>query len=164
MSKYDVNYAKLAQIALPMCLRGKVLTAILRAMVSPLNGLHASLMQFRRDKGYRLTHTGQVFSLRNVLNDRFDPLERAITITEGDTSADSVVIHMRSESRQALVPQRGGERRMSIFRRGYAGVTGMGFWVNLPARLSSVTEREVRAVVNQYRLASMRFGVAFKDN
>ena len=159
MSKYDVNYNKLVQLLLPICLRGKRITGVLRAMVAPIGVLHGSLMSFRSEKRYQMRHNGQVCYLRAVLNDRFDPVNRSITIAEEENAEVGVMLYGRELERSVHVPVREDNRRLPIFRRGFGGSTGFGFWVNIPARLANVSEDEVRAVVNEYKLASIRYGI-----
>ena len=47
--------------------------------------------------------------------------------------------------------------------RGYGGAQRYGFWVVLPMELQgTVSEEEVRAVTNRYKLASIRYGVVYR--
>ena len=159
MSKYDVNYNKLVQLLLPMCLRGKRITGLLRAMVAPIGVLYGSFMSFKTEKSYQMRHNGQVCYLRALLNDRFDPVNRAITITEEENAETGVMLYSRELERSVRVPVRKDNIRLPIFRRGFGGSTGCGFWVNVPARLINVSEDEVLAVVNDFKLASIRYGI-----
>lgn len=47
-------------------------------------------------------------------------------------------------------------------RRGYGGVSGYDFWVNIPvALLDEIDTDRVRAVVDSYKLASKRYQINF---
>ena len=49
-----------------------------------------------------------------------------------------------------------------VNRRGYGGVSGYDFWVNIPLALyGEVDVAQVAAVVNTYKLASKRFSTNF---
>ena len=51
---------------------------------------------------------------------------------------------------------------MILNRRGYGGVNGYDFWVNLPVALyGKVDLAQVTGVVNTYKLASKRFSINF---
>lgn len=159
MSKYEVNYNKLVQLLLPTCLRGQLITGVLRAMVTPIGVLHGSLMSFRTEKRYRIQHNGQVCYLRAVLNDRFDPLKRGITITEEENPESGVMLYHREQERRVHIPMRTEGRRVPIFRKNFGGSTACGFWVNIPSRLVYVSENELCGVVNEYKLAGTKYGI-----
>ena len=56
-----------------------------------------------------------------------------------------------------------GKPRMVVLnRRGYGGVSGYDFWVNIPvALLDEIDTDRVRAVVDSYKLASKRYQINF---
>ena len=163
MSKYNINYGKLSTLLMPMCLRGGRLQSIASVLLSPLVGLRNELVAFKDEKHYRMTHNGQTCYLRAVLNDRFDPIERGIFITEGGDENNGIILHERSKERFTRIKRReDGVTR--AFRRGYTGVGNIGFWVNIPTRLQgSVSIDVVRAVVDIYKLAGVRFGITYNN-
>ena len=162
MSKYDVSFSRLTVLLLPMCMRRPRLTAVARALTAPVALLHTELLRFRSDMHYRMTHNGQTCHLRAVLNDRFDRTLRRIRITENeDTTTSGIMLHMRVTRLFVRIPRRGMERRI-LYRRGYNGSQGFGFWVEVPQELyGTVRELELRAVVNKYKLASVRYGISY---
>lgn len=163
MSKYDVNYSKLSVLLLPMCLRGGRVQAMASILMSPMVSLRNELVDFKEEKHYRLTHNSQTCYMRAVLNDRFDPKERGITITEEGDDEQPLVLHNRETSLFLRVKRRefGSSR---LFRRGYGGIGNIGFWVNIPSRLKkNIGIDLVRAVVDVYKLAGVRYGVTYKD-
>ena len=82
MDKYDVNFKRLALLLLPTFWRRPLFAAMAYAAVSPLQYLHTRFILWKRESDYRLEHNGQVCYLRALLNDKFDPIDRRITITE----------------------------------------------------------------------------------
>lgn len=162
MSKYDVNFKRLALLLLPQGLRKPVLAALTYAAVSPLNYLHTKFVLFQRETDYRLTHSGQVCYLRAVLNDQFDPVERRITITEDIRDAAPLMLWHRSEDKAMLLPARETRQALIANRRGFGGVNAFDFWVNIPVSLlEAVDVARLKAIVNTYKLASKRFSINY---
>lgn len=162
MDKYDVNFKRLALLLLPTFLRRPLLAAFAYAFVSPLQYLHTRFILWKRESDYRLEHNGQVCYLRALLNDKFDPIERRITITETVENVGFINMHKREEDSAVLVPCRESGQILILNRRGYGGASGYDFWVNLPLVLyDKVDIMQVRAVVNTYKLASKRFSINY---
>ena len=64
--------------------------------------------------------------------------------------------------RAVRLPARGSGRMVVLNRRGYGGVSGYDFWVNIPvALLDEIDTDRVRAVVDSYKLASKRYQINF---
>ena len=156
MKVYDVSYKKLSLLLLPTFLRNPVMIALITACVTPIANLHARLIAYRDIKTYRLTHDGQVCYLRAVLNDKFDPEKRRITITDNTDKDVGLTIHAR-RIEELIIPQGDG---FIINRRGFGGVNGYDFIVNIPVD-GNINEQELRALVNIYKLASIRYTINY---
>lgn len=162
MSKYEVNIKRFALLLLPTFWRKPILAAFAYAMVWPLVGLHTRFILFRRDTVYRLTHNGQVCHLRAVLNDQFDPIERRITISDEAASSGVLMLHMREQEQAFMLPTRESDKAFIVNRRGFDGVNGFDFWVNIPISLyDAVDVFRLRAIVGTYKLASKRFSINY---
>lgn len=159
---YDVNFKRLALLLLPTFRRRPLLAALAYAAVSPLQWLHTRFILWKRESDYRLEHNGQVCYLRGLLNDLFDPIDRRITVTEEVSNVGNIVLHRREVQRAVRLPARGSGRMVVLNRRGYGGVSGYDFWVNIPLALYDKLDiTQVRAVVNAYKLASKRFSINY---
>lgn len=162
MSKYDVNFKRLALLLLPTFWRKPLIAAVTYAAVLPLNYLHTRFVLFQRSTDYRITHNGQVCRLRAVLNDQFDPVERRIDITEDVESIGPLILRERSEERAVLVSMRESGDGIIVSRRGFEGANAYDFWVNIPLSLSDKVDTvRLRAIVDQYKLASKRFSILY---
>lgn len=161
MSKYDVNIKRLGLLLLPTFLRRPLLASLLYAVLTPLSYLHMRFMIFRKDTAYRLGHNGQVCYLRAVLNDTFDPKLRRITVTDTAQSIGVLFVHLREETQAVLVPQRETGTTLLVNRRGFGGVSGYDFIVNVPLALRGLDEFRLKAVVNTYKLVSKRFAISY---
>ena len=159
---YDVNFKRLALLLLPTFRRRPLLAALAYAAVSPLQWLHTRFILWKRESDYRLEHNGQVCYLRGLLNDLFDPIDRRITVTEEVSNVGNIVLHRREVQRAVRLPARGSGRMVVLNRRGYGGVSGYDFWVNIPvALLDEIDTDRARAVVDSYKLASKRYQINF---
>lgn len=162
MSKYEVNFKRLALLMLPTFWRKPIVGAITYAMVSPLCYLHTWFILFRRESIYRLTHNGQVCYLRAVLNDQFDPIERRITVTDAANSMGILMLHNREEDKAILLPVRETGRAIIVNRRGFDGINGFDFWINIPLVLLETLEvARLKAIAGSYKLASKRFSINY---
>ena len=71
MKQYQIDYRKLAVMLLPTFLREAALVSFARVMLQPLQTLHDRWREDCDRRDYNLQHTGQVCTLKAVLNDRF---------------------------------------------------------------------------------------------
>ena len=162
MGKYDINVKRLALLLLPTFWRKPGFAALAYAAVSPLQWLHTQFVLWKHDAEYRVQKNGQVCHLRAVLNDMFDPIDRRITITDNAENVGYIILHHRDTDQSIRFPARGSGRAGILNRRGYGGVNGYDFWVNLPVALyGKVDLAQVTGVVNTYKLASKRFSINF---
>lgn len=161
MSKYNINIKQLGLLLLPTFLRQPLMASLLYAALTPLGYLHTRFMLFRQDAAYRLGHNGQVCHLRAVLNDTFDPELRRITVTDTAQNIGVLFVHLREKGQAVLVPQRETGTTLLVNRRGFGGVSGYDFVVNIPLALRGLDESRLKAVVNTYKLASKRFAISY---
>jgi len=162
MSKYEVNFKKLALLLVPTFMRKPVIAALAYATVTPINSLHMRFTDFRNTNNYRLTHNGQVCYLRAVLNDYFVPGKRRITITEVADIAHNSVVYGRGGDYSQRIPLREKESGMIVNRRGLSGKNANDFWVNIPYDLhKDIQLSRLKAIINTYKLVSKRYGINY---
>lgn len=162
MSKYEINFKQLALLLLPTFLRRPIMGGVVYAVISPLNYIHTRFVLYQKDKDYRLIHNGQVCYLRTVLNDMFDPVARRITITDDAENSIGLILYEREEQKSVLIPERGTTAGMVVNRRGFGGVDGFDFWINIPFVLQDeLNIKRLNAIVNSYKLASKRYQINY---
>lgn len=151
---YNLDYNKLNEQVTPSFLRKDRTTGLLQSINFPVKQLFEIFKKFREAKIYELKHTGQVFSVEKVLNDRFDPIERRIYITDGFTK-DRTYIYTRDENKPVFLGS------IFLYNRGDYADTGVDFIVWVPnAIVISLEEMyELRASVNKYKIDPKRFKV-----
>lgn len=158
MSKYNVNFKRLALLLLPTFWRKPLFAALLYSLVSPLNMLYVRFKKFRQQSIYRITHNGQVCYLRAVLNDTFDPIERRIAVVDLYDGGGFWILYKREEGNQDILPFRKAEWPALLNSRQTSDDNRCDFQINVPAALSSrIDIAYLKAIVNHYKLASRRF-------
>ncbi len=154
MRIYDLDLKKLAVQWLPTMLRTRLMVVYATTMQRGAVSVLQSLKTHRKECLYRLTHNGQVCYLRAVLNDRFDPIERRISINDVDAKTPAT-IYRRNNEQVFLV-----KRRPDCYllpRRGFGGPAGYDFNVVVPFALVESEHNQLIALLNTYKLASKRY-------
>lgn len=161
MTRYDISYQRLALALVPLAMRQPVLMAFLYVLLSPVIYCASLFERFRTDTDYRLTHNGQVCYLTAVLNDRFDPTLRRITITDVEPLRGNI-LYLREESTFLMAPRRSGTA-VTINRRGFSGSDSVDFAVIVPATLrGTFPQNQMQALINTYKLASKRYIILYQ--
>lgn len=179
---YNIDYKRLTVLLLPTFLRKPVMYSFLQAFLKPIVSIHTLFMAARASHLYRIAHTPQVYSLRALLNDAFDPDLRRIMVTDGATN-DWLMVYPA-----ALFTPEGGKNpiwlrqkddfatnsfggKTIIFdtqsvalvpRQGAINTAGNDFMVELPMELrGTIDEQRVVSLVNTYKLFSKRYEIKY---
>jgi len=164
MIRYDIDYKKLALMLTPIVLRKQLHMAYQYLLISPISRMAKAFDNYREETNYRLRHNGQVCHLRAVLNDMFDSGQRRITIEDLEPQK-SLYLHERATGRFLMARPRavtttGGA--LLISKRGFGSSNGFDFVVVCPAALrGQIDETRMRAIVDQYKLASKRYTITY---
>ena len=163
MGLFDINYTDLVNALLPVKLRGNKMKAFLNALAFPVAYLYGQFMVNRNNNLYYLGHNSQVCYLRSVLNDTFDPINREITITDGEQFLP-VYIYLSVETipsseRTFLVTPANGEtfNDVWLYTALETQTLGYDFVVNVPSGLLSqpgYSLPRLKALTDKYRLPS----------
>lgn len=161
MTRYDIDYKKLALNITPIKLRNQLYMAFQYLVVSPISRLAKMFYTYRTDTNYRLHHNGQVCYLRAVLNDLFDSTLRRIQI-EDLAPQRELVIWKRDQNKPIMISERSSGNAIIVSKRGFGGADGYDFVVICPLALRGVIdETRMRAVLDQYKLASKRYTITY---
>lgn len=149
---YEVDYKRLAILLLPPFLRKPRNVAYVQALLSPIDEVHYGWKQKRQRDWYKIQHNGQVCKLRKVLNDAFDPSERRIYITDGN-SFPRKYIYTRAENKPVFLG------KLFIYRHAEYEGTGSDFIVFAPPDIIAAQTNEMKALIEFYKLASKRYQI-----
>ncbi len=164
MSKYDVTIRRLAVLLLPIAWRKPLIEAFLFALTKGIETLNSNFSSWRDEKRYRLSATGQVFSLRSVLNDTFDSKSRRIKISDASADApSSLLLHMRENGAPLMVEDRGSEESLILSARlRDRGKITTDFTVEIPSVLiNKIDTTRLSALVNTYKLVGARWSISW---
>lgn len=149
---YNIDFNKLAVLMIPSFLRKPILAAYLQSLLVPLETLHAEWLQKRSDDWYALNHTGQVYSLRNVLNDKLDEGSRRISISDGNAYPRKY-IYTTPENKPVFLG------KLFINQNSEFLNTGFDFIVHAPQEIIDTKINELNALIIKYKLASKRYKI-----
>lgn len=154
---YKINIQKLILLQIPTFLRGKVVLNALLLSISPsIERVYNLWSSKRLEDLYKVEHTGQVFSLRKSLNDRFDPEERRIEVIDGNRIIRQYIFTPVEQKPRFL------STPMHIYSRDDYADTGVDFVVFAPSSLSSTFQFEMPAHINFYKQDIKRFKIIAK--
>lgn len=160
MSRFNVDFNRLAIMLLPTFMRKELLCAIARVVLLPINIIHGELMRYRTEVDYGLAHNGQTCKLIGLLNDTFGK-KRHIRIRDVQPDDSSTCIYVRAQRKGLMLPIRSTSAPNVIGCRGYTGVKTYDFEIAMFDWRGVDTDRLV-AIVNANKLAGKRFRLARK--
>ncbi len=161
MTHYDISYQRLALALIPLTLRRSTLMGFVYVLLSPVIYCASLFERFRNDTTYRITHNGQVCYLTALINDRFNPTLRRITITDTEPLRGNI-LYLREENDFLMAPRCNGTA-VTLNRRAFSGSDSVDFAVIVPAVLrDTFPQNQMQALINTYKLASKRYIILFQ--
>lgn len=149
---YNIDFIKLAKERLANFLRKPIALVFVGLLGAEIGNIHYAWLQKRTRDWYKITHTGQVCSLRKVLNDALDPIERRIYIGEGNAFPRKY-IYTRAENKPVFLGT------MFIYQNSEYLNTGADFIVFAPTEIVLGQINEMNALLKFYKLASKRYQI-----
>lgn len=165
MSKYAFDRREFQKIV-PEILRGRKLTSLLHIMLSPLESIYVMFLKFSEAKQYRLQHSGQVFSLQNIIREHCN--NKDCYISDGEYQEETMVPY---DGDGALVNYQIGipydvlvKPQAHVLYQGFSQMMQNDFIVHLPAELyGRIEERELRTLIDEYKVAGKLYSIVY-DN
>lgn len=149
---YNIDFDKLAVLLTPSFLRKPILTAYFQSLLAPIAQLYKDWISKRLDDWYVINYTGQVFSLRNVLNDALDVGSRRIYITDGNAFPRKY-IYTRAENKPVFLG------KLFIYQNAEYLNTGVDFIVFVPQLVIDTEMNQLNSLIRKYKLASKRYQI-----
>lgn len=155
---FDVDFNRLIKLNLVSFLRKVKHLAWLETLMKPVKTVHGEFNALITDLLFKLRFTSQVISLTFILNETFDPVNRAIFIQNIDLS-NQVVMFRKIESKPGPILFRKSEGKPGlIMRTRQEFIEETDFIVNVPVAVI-FDEDAMRGLINLYKLAGMRFKI-----
>lgn len=148
---FNIDFKRWVYWLMPSFMRKPTFYAMLLALISPIEALYNKFIVNRATNLYKLNHNSQVFSMQNVLNDRFDNTLRRIYITDGLTR-DRLYLYTRPENKPLYL-------QVYLYNSSDYADTGIDFivWVPGGVNLNDTDKTEMAALIKFYKLAGKRF-------
>ena len=165
MSKYDFTSYRLLSLV-PTVLRKPIMVKILQCLLNPVSCLYMMFTSFREKKEYRLSHTGQVFSLSQVVCDFCGNNE--CYITDGEY-IDEVIIPYADKGElanyQTEIPVDDSiTPAVMVPYIGMMQTQQNDFVVHLPQDLQdTIDEGALCALIDEYKLAGKMYSIVYDD-
>ena len=171
MSAFDIDFTGdgtgLANIMLPVRLRGPQRLAWLACLLTAVSVPYEELMGFRANYLYELAHGPQVCFIQGALNDVFDPMARGIYISDGPRNFP-VYIYRNDEEKPVWIATAGEVGGTAygapewLFTDEEIYSTGVDFIVHVPSAVTMAVGYDVnylKAIVNKYKLPNKSYSV-----
>lgn len=149
---FNINWNILSVELLPGMLRQPRMIRFVRVLLSPIAQLHYDWLQQRNDNIYKLSHTGQIFSLEKVLNDMLDKVLRRIYLADGDAYVRPY-IYLQSENNPVYLGS------LFIHSADNYQDTGVDFKVYAPQSIIDEHYYELKGLVDFYKLDVKRYSI-----
>jgi hypothetical protein len=155
---YKIDWNILALDNTPTMLRKPAFAAFAQILLKPLNSLYYKWCHWRIDNIYKLEHTGQVCSLRGSLNDKFDPIERRIYITDGNRY-ETTYIYTEAEAQDVFVNTENEDPTIWLRTEAETADTGLDFIVWVPELLFNTQIYGLKAHIEFYKAGGKRYNI-----
>lgn len=160
---YNVDFNKLIRYFLPRDWLEITHISFLASLITPVETLRKDFLTFRNQINYRLSHNSQVVYLQKVLNDQYDSELRRIYINNG-VFIGPLYAYKESDNRPFFLGTQ------IIYKETELVGGDADFIVIFPKELrpaNAITIQgylsDIKATVNEYKLASKTFSIQFKD-
>ena len=159
VKRYIINYAKFVTERIAEQLRFEDVIAFVSVCISQVVTIYNDLLLFRDNILYKLSITPQVCYLEKMLNDRYDDIERRITIVDGKEYLP-IFLYQKAESKPTFLFLKSevGFLKTLLYLKQETGQFTFDFVINIPVAVL-FNQPELIALVNTYKLAAMTYKI-----
>lgn len=154
---YSVDFDRLISLNMPVMLDKPVLHDLIAALQSPLVNAHVSFTILKRDTDTRLMHDGRVFSLRKILNDKFDPGLRRIDVVDAIVP-DENYIGNKDNQNVTYISTALAQQDIQYIGNAPQYMAAYDFVVTIPIDITDQTAA-IKQVVSEYKQAGKTFTI-----
>ncbi len=165
MAQMKIDYNKLAVLLLPTFLRQPLLMSLIRVLMTSTQRLHDEHHKARNERMYQLQHTSQICHIKDALNREFCVGNYAITpdytkgfeIEDINAIGDWVMTYDEVPAFADVHTMVKDDDYTLVYDKAIIAQATQSFIVYVPKELDlNNSLPKVRAIVEQYRLASRR--------
>lgn len=159
---FNINWSLFITWLLPNDLRKVRIVRYLIALVNTVKELHYDFLQFYDDTLYEIKINGQTIKLERVLNDKFDPIQRRIYISDGDYYHPPIFYEEYKNLPVIFFNENNEDNPIFYSINSIDNLVSFNFFVNIPADVWHDRTR-VRALVNKYKIFGRTFDILLID-
>lgn len=156
--RFDINWQYFAVQMLPIKWRDSATILFLKCLLRPINDIYIKWYNWRLENIYKLEHSGQVCYLRGSLNDKFDPIQRRIYITDGQFY-DTYYVYTESEQQGRFINIENEDSTVYIRTESETADTGLDFIVFVPDTIYNTQIDALHAHVRFYKAGGRRYNI-----
>lgn len=165
MEQMKIDYSKLAVLLLPTFLRQPILMSLARILMVPLQRLHDEHHAARDERMYQLRHTSQICHIKDALNREFavgnyasiPDYAAGFEIEDINAIGDWVMTYDEVPAFADVHTMTKDDDYLLVYDEAIITQATQSFIVYVPKEIEFNTSLpKVRAIVEQYRLASRR--------
>lgn len=165
MAQMKIDYNKLAVLLLPTFLRQPILMSLARILMVPLQRLHDEHHAARDERMYQLRHTSQICHIKDALNREFAVGNHALTpdyaagfeIEDINAMGDWVMAYDEVPAFADTHTMVKDNDYLLVYDEAVITQATQSFIVYVPKSVEFTSSLpKVRAIVEQYRLASRK--------
>lgn len=151
---YNINYQLLVTLLLPIMLRQKITTALLYALVRPLELIGNKFIKYI--ESLVTTANSQVCYMEAMINDEFDFIERRIKIRTKAVDFLAMIFWEKEEKRSVVLYD---DKAFLINHKYQIGINEKDFEIVFPLgfALSDAEQMRLKQIVNKYKLSSKKY-------
>ncbi len=155
---YEFDHVKLATQLLPSFMRKPRMVAFVAAIVKPLSGIYALFNGERARLNVEVNYNSQELLFAFILNSRFDPVLRRITVETNVAVGVYVPAYLKQEAQPRTAAYRKGEGD-KITVGTYQEATVTDFFVRVPASILATQTVPITRIVKKYKLAGKSYEI-----
>lgn len=160
---FNIDWKKFIILMLPIGLRKPKRLYWLFSLIVPFRDIYNSFLQYRDKAIYKITHTPQVYSIENVLNDAFDNQERRIFIRDG-IYRFPVYFYDRADDKPVRFYDRADDQPVYFYDRATLENIDVDFVVVLPLGLTLIASELIRlqSLIDFYKLPDKTYTITYE--
>lgn len=134
--------------------------AWIKALLSPLQALFNAFHVFTQESFYKLSFNGQVIYLEHYLNDKLDPSNRGIYISDS-TLTVPLYLYMKIDGIPTYIYKKAENQQALHLRNKTEYLNQTSFTIFVPSSLpiTPLLEAQIRSLVNPFKLAGAFFTI-----
>lgn len=159
---FDIDWYKFGTQNLPNKWRDVSTIQFVKVLLRPLNDVYYKWYNWRIDNIYKLENTGQICYLRGSLNDKFDPVERRIYITDG-LEFETVYIYTEAEDRTVYIYTEAENKPLYLRTEAETADSGLDFLVYVPLSIYNNQKDGIKAHIKFYKDGGKRYKIIINE-